>query len=189
MNTYNFILNLAGEHKKVADKINTILKIEKNNDILDVGGGSGLLAFHLSRFTNNVDILEPSKDMNLKNCFNFKIYQENINDFQIQNKFDFVLCFDSLHHFSNSYENKEEQITKGIKKMSKIAKKKVIIIEPNLDKFRTKYLRFIENVIFRQGSYFLRKEEFEDFLENYNYKIEIWRKYIIIEIDIKEKSI
>ena len=184
MSFYNLILSLGREHKKVAIKINEICKFKSNEKIIDIGAGSGLLAEYLPLEKNNITLLEPSKKMLEKTNkgypkLNIKIQEIN----KINEKYDFVVCFDSLHHFSNGYENKKEQIILGINNMVSIADKKIVIVEPNPKKLKTKWIIFIENFIFRIGSYFPKEEEYEELMEGKIFKLEKWKHYNIIIVE------
>lgn len=181
MKFYNKILDFAKEHKKVAAKISKTIKL-KNKSILDVGGGSGLLEYYLKEYTKKITILEPSKKMT--DCIedDFKIINETFQKYNSKEKFDIVIIYDSLHHIPEDSKNKREEIRKAINKMIDLTKEKVIIIEPNTNTLRGKWIKFQENTLMKLGTYFPTIEEYKEFLEGRNYSIEIWSKYLVIKI-------
>jgi 2-polyprenyl-3-methyl-5-hydroxy-6-metoxy-1,4-benzoquinol methylase len=184
MNTYNKILNFAGEHKKFSKKISLLIDLE-NKSVLDVGAGSGLFAQYLGEFTQNITLLEPSKSMLSKASKNFKKIDSSLQDFNTKNKFDFVVCIDSLHHLTNGYKGREE-VSKGIHKMISLAKDKVIIIDPNIKTFKGKWIQIQENFILRQNSTFFEEEDYNLTLRKYQYKIQKWKSFFVVIIDVKK---
>lgn len=178
---YNTILNLNQTHKKIATKIKDITICEKNSSLIDIGGGTGLLAYHLDNYFT-ITLLEPSVTMT-KHISGFKTIHKTLQKYSPEN-FDSVVCFDTLHHLSNEYENKFEQIQKGISKMIEIAEKEVIIIEPNMNTLQGKWLQFVENTLLRIGSYFPQLHEYETILKGYTYRITYYKHFIIIHITL-----
>jgi 2-polyprenyl-3-methyl-5-hydroxy-6-metoxy-1,4-benzoquinol methylase len=183
MDTYNTILNFAGEHKKFADKISKIVKLE-NKKVLDVGAGSGLFAKHLQDSTQDITLLEPSKSMLKKASNDFKKIQATLQDYSTKNKYDVVVCIDSLHHLTNGYKGREE-VSKGLHKMISLAKEKVIIIDPNIRTLKGKWIQIQENILFRQNSTFFEEEDYELALRKYKYKIQKWKSFFVVVIDVK----
>lgn len=182
MSFYNNILRFSGLHKKVASLINELVNLD-NKSILDVGGGSGLLAEYISRFSSDITILEPSKKFLDKGKDFNKICKkiQDVKNFDV--KYDVVVCFDSLHHFSNGEKDDLKSIKKGIENMVNLSLKKLVIIEPNPFTFRGAWIRFIENGIFRIGSRFLEKEEFETLFPK-NSILMKWSYFYVLVVDI-----
>lgn len=175
LNTYNKILNFAQTHKKIASKILSISS-SSSRSLIDIGGGSGLLLYYLNSSFNKVTILEPSKDMtsHIKDS-SFIIINSSIQEFSISKTYDTVVCFDSLHHFSNGSLKKDmfTEIVAGIKKMIALSRNDLIIIEPSMKSLSGNWTKFQENVLFRIGSYFLSKNQFEEILTKLNDELEV----------------
>lgn len=183
LTTYNKILNLAGTHKKVASKIIEISSLKKDDSIIDIGGGSGLLANHLHSKFSNITVLEPSVSMtnNITNS-NFTIINSTIQEWKSHKKYDGIICFDSVHHFANGYQNGYEQVMFGIYKMIDHAKKEVIIIEPRTSTLQGSWIRFQENALGGIGSFFLNKKDYEEILRGYKYKIDKFKHFYLVVI-------
>ena len=180
MSFYNKVLSLASKHKKVSKKISKITNL-KGKSLIDIGGGSGLLSNYLLEYSKDITILEPSKEMLKKVDNKFKIINKSIQGIDLKKKYDSVICFDSMHHFSNNHENSRLEVKKGIDKMINLGKE-VIIIEPNPRKLEGLWINFFENYLFRINSYFPSIEEYDSFLKSKNYTIEKWKNYLIIHI-------
>lgn len=188
MHIYNKILDLSKMHKKIADKIIKISKSKKS--LADIGGGSGLLAYYLTSKFKNVTVIEPSIEMtNYIQDDKIKIINKSIQDLIKQKKkekYETVLCFDSLHHFSSGIEsdNLRSEIEKAIDELIKRAEKEVIIIEPSMRSLSGQWIKFEENYLLRLGCYFLYEEGFEEILEKYDYKLnyEYFNSFLIVHI-------
>lgn len=180
---YNKILNLARTHKKIANKIIEISSLKRDDSIIDVGGGSGLLVNHLSKKFSEITVLEPSKSMtnNIADS-NITIINSTIQEWNSKKKYDGVICFDSLHHFANGYQNGYEQVMFGIYKMIDHAKKEVIIIEPRTSTLQGGWIRFEENALAGIGSFFLNRKDFEEILRGYNYTIENFKHFYVVTV-------
>lgn len=181
MNTYNRVLDAAKEHRKVADKISTLINL-RNKGMADIGGGSGLLAHHLKGHSSHITIIEPSEKMTSYSEDEFTIINSSIQDLKTNKKFDVVLCFDSLHHFPSKVKDKKEEIKRCLDKMIGIAKEDIILIEPNPFTLKGFYLKVQENYLLFQGCYYPCKKEFEELLNDHKFTIELWRSYLIVHV-------
>lgn len=182
MSLYNTVLNFAGEHKKFVKKISQLTDL-KNKSVLDVGAGSGLFAQYLSEYTSKITLLDPSKSMLDKVDFKCKKLISSLQNFKTKNKYDIVFCIDSLHHLTNGYNGRTE-IEKGIHKMISLSKEKVIIIDPNIHTLKGKWISIQENIFFRQNSTFYDGEDYTIALRKYKYKIEKWKSFYVVVIDV-----
>jgi len=133
-------------------KLNIVKKfIRKTDSILDVGCGNPAETFcikELKKYPNWVGLdLNPPKNEN-------RIIKGDILKIKIK-KFDIVLCIDVLEHFKNP-----KQI---IKKLCKIANKKLIIVTPVTSSilFR-RFLKFLKKVFGTN----IFQGHFHEFFEN-----------------------
>lgn len=168
LDLYNLILNLNQTHKAIANKI--VEKSYYKTSLLDVGGGSGLLAHHLEKDFENITILEPSKKMR-KHIFNHKIIPHKIEQLTTINQ-DTVVLFDTLHHL----ENPKQQL----RRLLKLNPKELIIIEPNVETLQGRWIQFLENTIFHLNTHFFKKEDFQNIFKNA--EIEEFKSFIIIYV-------
>ncbi len=168
LDLYNIVLNINQTHKAIAKKI--IAKSHYKTSLLDIGGGSGLLAHHLEKDFKEITILEPSKKMR-KHIFNHKIIPHKIEKITSINQ-DTVVLFDTLHHL----ENPKQQL----RRLIKLKPRELIIIEPNVKTLQGKWIQFLENTIFHLNTVFLKKEDFQNILKNA--EIEEYKSFLIIYV-------
>lgn len=87
-------------HKNKYDKI--ISLIPKKSTVLDAGCGSGILSYLLEKRKgckiNGVDISKSCIEFASKICKG-KFYQRNLLDFNLNKKYDIILCVDVIEHF------------------------------------------------------------------------------------------
>lgn len=185
LSKFNKVLDFAKTHKKVALKISG-MKDVNSKSLCDVGGGTGLLAHYLEDKFDSITILEPSKEMtgNIDNSSNYKIINSTIQDWNSNLKYDTIVCFDSLHHFTNGHDDGFEEVRSGILKMIKHANKEVIIIEPRMNSFKGFSIKVQENWILRIGSYFMSIKEYEEVLGNFNFTIEKFKEFYVVKIKV-----
>ncbi|MFP4401804.1 MAG: methyltransferase domain-containing protein [Candidatus Nanoarchaeia archaeon] len=182
---YNRVLDFAKTHKKIAEQIKE-LKHVNSKSLLDVGGGSGLLTHYLEDEFEKIIIVEPSKSMtNHITNSSVTIINSIIQNWKSKDKFDTVVCFDSLHHVANEYKDGFEEVKNAILKMIDNAENEVIIIEPRMNSLSGFWIKVQENWILKMGSYFMSKNEFRDVLEEYNYSIYEYKQFIIVHIKLK----
>lgn len=109
----------------VLPKINFIRKninLLKNNTLLEAGCGNGFFTYYFAKLCN-VTGLDFSKQM-LKLNPHHKLVQGDVENLPFDdNSFDAAFCSDLLHHLENP--------KKAIKEMKRVARKYIIISEPN----------------------------------------------------------
>ena len=85
-------------------------KIKKNDKIIDLGCGSGLLTFELSRFSDYVEGIDISKKMikiakNRDKKNKIQWYCSSVEEFDFDiNKYSLIIAYESFHLFSD-FEN------------------------------------------------------------------------------------
>ena len=148
---YNFLMKLFGKAGATAKIIEKQSNINLNSKVLDVGGGTGLIANHLSAKVRKIFVLDPSKNMLAK------INNPDIGKIQgsaekipfKKEKFDLVYCVDSFHHFTNGQPQKKWQniIHKCISELLRVLKKRgtLLIIDFDTSKFEGKIIKIFEN--------------------------------------------
>ncbi len=184
--TYNFFSGILIKHKKISDKIKNLSNYKSNFRVLEVGGGTGLVAKY---FTNSKEInsgeivvLDPSQKM-LDKIKNPKIKKVQGIAQKIpfkDNYFDLVYCVDSFHHFVNGVKEKDYEKTFDIciKELLRVLNQKgtLVIVDFDVGKrgFLIKWIPFMENQLMRWGSKFFKREEMNKLFSKYNVKIEIY---------------
>lgn len=106
------------------------LKLSDCNSVLDVGCGdnSPLRRVKKTFYSEGIDIYQPSVIKSKKNNIHDKYVIgniENINKYYKNKSFDAVIAMDVIEHFKNA------DALMLLRKMEKIARKKVIILTPN----------------------------------------------------------
>lgn len=119
---YNFNL----ERVKVAVKLLEKEVCLKGKEILDIGGGVGLLSLVVSKRKANVTLLDKNewmlgiaKSLFLENNAKVEIMKGDILSFNSGRKYDIVICSDVIEHVSNKLSL--------IKKIKKLMKKNGIL--------------------------------------------------------------
>ena len=122
---YNSFISFFGYGAKDNILMNQ-LDLKSSKLVLDVGGGTGNLAYKISKHVKKVIVLDSSEEMlkrvhdgdKVEKCFAFA-QSIPFND----EKFDLVLCIDALHHI--------KEIDEAIKEISRVTKKKgrVVVCE------------------------------------------------------------
>lgn len=188
MNSYNKVLDFAGEHKKFFEKISSLTKL-KNKYILDVGGGSGLVAHYLAEHNpKEITVLDPSQDMLDKIETTCTRVCSSFQNFKSKKKYDIVICIDSLHHLSEGFSKQDgrEEVKKGLNKILTLAKERVIIIDPNIYTLKGKWIDIQENHILRINAEFLVEKDYNEQLKDYSFNLEKWRHYYVVVVDLKK---
>jgi len=172
-------MKLSRKPRAYYSAIKATARPKKSDSVLDVGGGTGLIAEHFLRDSKRVVVLDPSEKM-LERINSDKI--EKVRGFAREMKFkdasfDIVYCVDAMHHFTNGYDKKEwpEVLDASIAEMLRVLKKdgKLVIIEFDTEKPLGKFLAFFENIIMRWGSCFWTRDEFRALFKKYPIKIEV----------------
>lgn len=83
--------------------------LDSNSTVIDFGGGSGVFSKSLCSYFNDVSIidLDTEEAENIKEYFslsNLKIYNQDINNFKTDIKYDTIIATDVLEHFLNLEE-------------------------------------------------------------------------------------
>ena len=58
---YDPLVRLSGRSKTYAKKIKFVANLKKSDVVLDVGGGTGLIASFISDSVKKISIIDPSK--------------------------------------------------------------------------------------------------------------------------------
>lgn len=176
---YNAFFKIIRNDKLHYSKIKSLSGVKKSALVLDVGGGTGLIAELFVGDVQKVTVLDPSEKM-LSKIKSGKI-ERCVGDAQkipFDNEtFDLVYCVDSLHHFTNGLKKEEYSfvIDKGVKEMLRVLKKdgSLIVVEFDIETFWGKFPVFLENCLMRWGSKFFYKEELKALFEKKNCKVKI----------------
>ena len=176
---YNAFFKIIRNDKLHYSKIKSLSGVKESALILDVGGGTGLIAELFVDYVQKITVLDPSEKM-LGKIKSPKI-ERIIGDAQKipfgNETFDLVYCVDSLHHFTNGFKKEEYNfvIDKAIKEMLRVLKKdgSLIVVEFDISKFWGKFYVFLENRLMKWGSRFFCKEELKTLFEKQNCKVEI----------------
>ncbi|MCG3219631.1 MAG: methyltransferase domain-containing protein [Candidatus Heimdallarchaeota archaeon] len=164
---YDFII------KNPIEDILELIDPQKNDIILDLGGGTGQVAKHLVKYAKETVIVDPSVSMIEKaNKKSTKIkttlgVAEKIP--YPDNYFDKVLIYDALHHM-------QEPIT-GLKEAIRVLKPdgKLIIGEIDPRSIGGKLLLLFEKVFYIYGTYY-SPFELTKILKEMNWRITNYRK-------------
>ena len=157
-------MRLTGKPKRYYQKIKSMSNV--NGSVLDVGGGSGLIAQYIVEDANRTVVLDPSKGM-LKKIKSDKIERVHGVAQKIpfpNNSFDVVCCVDSFHHFTNGYKKEQYKATTKlcIKELLRVLKKDgaLMIVEFDIEKSGGKLAKLFEDKM-RWGSNFYSKDQFK----------------------------
>ncbi|VVB59211.1 Ubiquinone/menaquinone biosynthesis C-methyltransferase UbiE [uncultured archaeon] len=176
---YNPLMKLSGKPREYYRKIKSISNPKKSDSVLDVGGGTGLVAEYFVHDVKRVVVLDPSRKM-LEKIKSDKI--ERVHGFAqniefAADTFDIVYCVDAMHHFTNSYKKEDwkKTIAQCIKEMLRVLKKggTLVIIEFDTEKPVGRFIEFFENKIMRWGSCFWTREEFRELFKKYSVDVRI----------------
>ena len=128
----------------IIQKILGIVNKKKQSKVLEIGCGTGFLSLEIARFGHQVtgidvskySILEAkkyaSKQINKKIKKRLNYHACDANEVMLEEKFDFLIFYRSLHHFAN--------IPKLFKNLNKFTKRncKIIVCEPMRQNFERK---------------------------------------------------
>jgi len=179
--TYNLFSGILISHKRYAKKIKHISHYKTDFKVLEVGGGTGLVA---QFFTDSEEIivLDPSKKM-MSKIKNKKIKKVHGMAQKIpfkDNYFNLVYCVDSFHHFVNGVKEKNYEKTFNIciKELLRVLKKEgtLVIIDFDIGKrgILIKWIPFMENKLMRWGSKFFTRNEMKRLFSKYDVNVEIY---------------
>lgn len=156
---YDSFINLfnLNQEKQIKD----ILDLQGNEIILDIGGGTGRLAEHISKDCQKVYVLDESKGMLSKVKENKKVQAILANALKTpfeDASVDVVILSDVFHHIKNQ--------TKLIKEANRVLKKngKLIILDFEKNHIRIKFLRAFEHLLFGK-LYFKTSQEIKEIVQ------------------------
>ncbi len=142
-------------------------RFREKDKILEVGGGTGVVATHFVDKVKEVRVLDPSTKMleKIKNpSIKKKVGRCQKIPFEDET-FDIVYVVDALHHFTNSYPKEEwkQQMNICTKELLRVLKKngQLLIVEFNPDTLMGRLIKFFENKIMCFGSSFYTPELLE----------------------------
>ena len=164
------ILSLAGEAENV----------------LDVGGGTGMIASCLMQKAKRVVVLDPSEEM-LSDVPNgvdkVKGYAQDI-PFP-DSSFDLALCVDSLHHFPNDFEgSKHKAVHYALTEIFRVLRPhgSLVIIDFDTGTLAGKLMSLFEITMSGKDDLFYSKAGLEGLLRTYVADVEVsrlgWMSYI-----------
>ena len=132
----------------IINKIIGTINKKKQSRVLEIGCGTGFLSLEIARFGHHVTGIDVSKhsifeaekyaskqiNKNIKKRLNY--FVGDANEIILEEKFDFLVFYRSLHHFKN--------IPKLFKNLNKFTKRdcKIIVCEPMRKNFEKKNATF-----------------------------------------------
>ena len=177
---YDPLVKLSGRSKRYAKKIKFVAKLKKSDVVLDIGGGTGLIASFISDSVRKISIIDPSKKMMDKSKSDKieKVYGTVQNMKFEDSTFDVVYCVDTFHHFTNGYKKSDFDniFHDSIKEMLRVLKKNgvLVIIDFDTEKFRGRIINLFEKLFFMGSSKFNSRDELRDLFNNFKVRIEFF---------------
>ncbi len=171
---YNLFIKFIIDSEKIYLKIKELSDVNKNSFVLDIGGGTGLIAEYFVHKVKKIIVLDPSIKMmdkiKSKEIEKIKGVAQKI---PFKNEtFDLVYCVDAFHHFTNEFQKSEHEkvIDKSIKEMLRVLKKKgsLILIEFDPDSLKGKLIIFFENKIRNFQSSFFTPVQLKKLFKKYD---------------------
>ena len=177
---YDPLVRLSSRSRTYAEKIKFVAKLKKSDVVLDIGGGTGLIASFISDDVKRIIVLDPSKKMMAKSKSNKieKVYGTvQVMKFK-DSTFDVVYCVDSFHHFTNGHKKKDfdNVFHNSIKEMRRVLKKNgvLVIIDFDIGKFRGKMMDLFEKLFFRGGSKFNSCDELRNLFDDFKVRVKFF---------------
>ena len=166
---YNLVRgNTQREYKLIKQSV----QLRKNQRVLDIGGGTGLIATQLANDVKEVVVLDASskmldriKDRRIKKVVGFvqKI------PFKTE-EFDVVCLVDAFHHFTNGCPKREwdKLIGRSVSEILRVLKKdgQLVMVEFNPQTFIGRLIKFLENKIMGFGSQFYQPNDLKKLFES-----------------------
>ena len=109
---YDPLVRLSSRSRRCAEKIKFVAKLKKSDVVLDIGGGTGLIASFISDDVKKIIVLDPSKKMMAKSKSDKieKVYG-TVQEMKFKDStFDVVYCVDTFHHFTNGYKKNPDDV-------------------------------------------------------------------------------
>lgn len=176
---YDPFSRIFGRHSHYYETIKSLVPLRSSDIVLDVGGGTGLMAEFLCDDVAEVVVLDPSIRM-LGRIKNNKIKGYNGVAQKIEypdEYFNLVYCIDALHHFANGCIRKswDNVIQLSVYEMLRVLKEggNMLIFEFDPSMFGGKVVEFFENRIMRWNSFFHTPRDLETILSPYSRNIEL----------------
>lgn len=120
-------------HKLLINSINRSLSLSKNDLLLDVGCGGGILTKSLLKFTHHITGIDASKEMLQHMPKNIKTYVAKAHNMPFLDKtFDKILCHSIFQYFPN--EQYSKLVAKELERVCKIGGLIYIVDVPNQEK-------------------------------------------------------
>ena len=177
---YDPLVRLSSRSRTYAEKIKFVAKLEKSDVVLDIGGGTGLIASFISDDVKRIIVLDPSKKMMAKSKSDKieKVYG-TVQEMKFKDStFDVVYCVDTFHHFTNGHKKKDfdNVFHDSIKEMLRVLKKNgfLVIIDFDTGKFRGKMMDLFEKLFFRGGSKFNSRDELSNLFDDFKVMVEFF---------------
>jgi len=139
---------------EVSDELLHILDLSPESQLLDVGGGTGRIAFALRRMVKNAMVVDPSQRMlhfAKKRELDAVCAPAESLPFA-DNKFDRIIMVDALHHLY-SQDLAADELWRVLNSEGRI-----LIIEPDIQRFFVKLIALGEKVLLMR-SHFLTHEK------------------------------
>lgn len=181
---YDAFMKLCGLYK--TDDILSVLKLNGDEMILDIGGGTGYLANKLSKHCNNIYILDESEKMMSVVTPNDNITtivgdacHTNFNN----NTFDVVILADVLHHIKD-----QNLLISEVHRLLK-SSGKLLILDFDKNHLMTKILISFEYLLFGHLFFKNLKETRQLLLEKFTMHDEINMGWYFILTGVKHDKI
>lgn len=159
------------------EQMEEVLNLQGNEIVLDIGGGTGYLASHISKKCKKVYVLDESEKMlsRIKVSDNVIPIVGDALDLNTSiEDIDLVIMSDVFHHIKE-----QEKLIQGIyKKLNKNGK--ILILEFNKEHYKTKILRIFEYLLFGKLYFRSRKEVTKIIQRKFNIKKFVDYKYYFI---------
>ena len=177
---YDPLVRLSSRSRTYAEKIKFVANLKKSDVVLDIGGGTGLIASFISDYVKKIIVLDPSKKMMAKSKSNKieKVYG-TVQGMKFKDStFDVIYCVDSFHHFTNGHKEKnfDKVFHDSIKEMLRVLKNNgvLVIIDFDTEKFRGKMMNLFEKWFFRGDSKFNSRDELSNLFDDFKVRVEFF---------------
>ena len=153
--------------------------------VLEVGGGTGLIASCFLGSARRIVVLDPSREMLRRVPEGIERVEGVAQKIPFPDRsFDLVLCVDSLHHFPNGHPDTKKAINQAVKEMLRVLKPKgtLIIIDFDTGRIGGKLFSVLEEIVWGRGDRFYSRKGIEKLFGKHGAKVESsrldWLSYI-----------